>query len=430
MRTPLLVVSLLANVVLIGVLFLRPAALSAPPVASAPASADADRARAQALAALQQALASGDADALATAGVSAETIRRLRLGSAIDQLFARMQRLRDGVAKDDRYWRTHRSSAESRAQMVEMRQAQREFMLQMQQILGANPEVLFGGRGQRYAYLPTEKQAQLRRIEQDYDDMMSQIYTEQAGVQLPSDREKLKLLQAERKRDIEAVMTPEEREQYELHDSPTASRVTAQYGAALETEDDYRRIYALQKAFDERYANAEGPRAPEQAKERRAAEQQLQEQIDSLLTPDQRAALQRANDQDYTVLASLSQRLNLPSSATDATIALRATYATQSLAINADANLSPQERRTQLAALATKAQTELRTALGAEAADVYAQRANWLNTLRSGAAFSTNRKDATGAGEGYQGIYRVTPPRPALTPSTALPQSTPAGGGN
>ena len=65
-----------------------------------------------------------------------------------------------------------------------------------------------GDSGQ-LAFLPAAKRDALRRITQDYDEMMAKFSA--GGVQLASDKEKLRLLRAERESDIAALLTPEER---------------------------------------------------------------------------------------------------------------------------------------------------------------------------------------------------------------------------
>ena len=60
---------------------------------------------------------------------------------------------------------------------------------------------------------------------------------------------KLRLLRAER--DIAALLSPSELADYELRTSPSAATVRHRYGGALQTEDDFRKVYARPKAYDE-----------------------------------------------------------------------------------------------------------------------------------------------------------------------------------
>ena len=165
-----------------------------------------------------------------------------------------------------------------------------------------------------------------------------------------------------------------------------------------------------------------GATTPEARAARQAAEQKLQDDIRAALGPDNYAAFQRANDQDYKTLTSVAKRLSLPETTADTVYATRDTYAAQSQQISQNPALTPAERRDQLSHLATQAKTALTATLGSEGAEAYAQRAQWLNMLKNGNAFSMNPKDAP-AGYSNPGstVYPVRPPRvvkPVVPPKT------------
>jgi hypothetical protein len=437
--TPLLLgLSLVANLALVAMVLRRSGSTDEKPTTTAAGSAvvasrPVGGSGSSDAAALQAALASGDTAALTAAGVPPDIARAVAIGRAFDKMQTRMRELRPKPADDGKYWRRSpgfRPDATTREQRMEMNKVQREFTETMRKALGEDLDSAFGGRDSPYAFLPSAKREQLRQIEQDYNEMQSQAYMDQEGIQLPSDQEKLKLLRLEKERDIAAALSPEEREQYELRVSQTANNVRARYGDAIQSEEEYRRIFALQKAFDDRYANQDrgegGPASQEMMRARRDAEQQLQDEIRASLNPEQLAAMQRANDQDLKAAESLVRRLNLPANTPEVVLASRENYAAQSMQINGNAALSPQERRTQLQALATRAQNELQGTLGSEGAQAYAQRSQWISVLKNGNAFSTNPKDApAGARNLNNTIFQVQPPRSAAPAANA---TSPKGG--
>jgi hypothetical protein len=380
-------------------------------------------------AALQSALVAGDSAALTAAGVPAEVVRAIAVGRAFEQMQRRMRELRPEIADEEKYWRRNsgmRSDAMNRERRLEMNKVQRDFAEAIRAAVGDESDSLLGERGDtRFTFLPAAKRDQLRQIQQDYGEMESQAYAEQEGIQLPSDREKLRLLRLERERDIAAALTPEQREQYELRLSQTANQVRSRYGEVIQSEEEYRRIFALQKAFDDQYAASEmlggGSSSQETTRARREAEQKLQEEIRASLDPTQLATWLRANDQDHKTVSSLARRLNLPADTPDLVLASREVYATQSMQINANPALSADERRSQIQALAAKAQNELQGTLGSEGAEAYVQRSRWLGLLKGGNAFSTNAKDSSGGPRGMDGaVFPVSPPR------SARPASAPA----
>jgi hypothetical protein len=409
----LLAASLALNAGLIAKLLLHPS--SASPVAAAPVPAAGEELSRGRSAALTAALASGDRAALAAAGFSAEDIRDFILGRAYARFAEQSRAFRSSSNNDGRYWKNNaRNSMPSAAQNAAMVKAQRQLSEAVRVAFGDDaPESQAGGPSLNF--LTAAKRTELRRIEQDYSDMNSEIYREQQGISLPSDEAKLKLLREEKERDIAAALSPEEREQYELHLSSTASSIRATYGDAIQTEDDYKKIFALRKTYDEQYRNGQRPGevlTPEQARARAEAQKQLDLQIRAVIGEDTFAETIRANDPERKLLGTLQNRLNLPANVSDEVFASRDAYASQTQAINADSSLTVAQQRAQITALGNQALEELTAKLGKEAATAYAQRAVWIQMMKSGNAYSTNPKDSPqGAYNTYNAVFSVRSPQ-------------------
>lgn len=384
----LLVVSLAANAALVGYLVLGPApAPDSAPVAVAPGGGGAAGAAGPAASAqaLRAALESGDAAALAAAGLSPELARELAAGRAFARLAAR---LRAAPAGDGRWWRNAPPNPAAREDQLA---ARRELSEALRAAFGDDAGLFTSAiEAASLAFLPAGKRDALRRIVADYDEMMAKFSA--GGIQLPSDRERLRLLREERERDIAALLTPAEREAYEMRMSPTAATVRARYGEGLATEEDFRAVYALQKAFDEKFPAdfaAGGRVTPEVMRQRADAQRQLADGIRTALGDEKFAALRRATDSDLRNVDSLASRLNLPAGTTDRVAAARDTLAAESQRINADTALTPAQRRAQIQALGAQAKAGLAQTLGQEAADAYARRSPWVGMLQNGMAYST-----------------------------------------
>jgi hypothetical protein len=374
--TPLLLtLSLAVNGALLVLVATRPPApVPAAAPATAPATADS--------AALRAALAAGDATALQAAGLSADLARDLALGRA----FARFQqKIRSARADaDGRWWRSGAASRNREAELLAQRELSDAMLAAFGDDLG-----LGGADSAQLAFLPAAKRAALRRISQDYNEMMAKFSA--GGLQLASDKEKLRLLRAERDRDIAALLTPAELADYELRTSPSAATVRARYGDAIATEADFKKLFALQKAYDEKFPTdaLNGRISPETLRTRSEAQQQLQADIRAAVGDDAYAALKRTTDSELRALDSLVTRVGLPAATTDRVASARETYAAESQRINADPALSPPQRRAQLQELGARARNELTTTLGAEVADAFTPRASWVGMLQNGLAFST-----------------------------------------
>jgi hypothetical protein len=367
MKLPLLLLasSLAANAALVVVLARRPAPPA--PAATAPAPAPDPAAR------LRAALASGRARELEAAGLDPAAARELLLGR---RLVAALQRPRP--AAGDRWWRADPATTQGREQL------RREVGLLLGETLGDDA----GLAGPSLDFLSPEKRAALRRIDQDYAELRARFGT--GGIVLPSDRERLRLLTAERERDLAALLTPAEREAYDLRHSPSAAVVRTRFGEGLETEEEFRRVFGLQRAFDARFpADSAAARNDAASRQQFAeAQRQLENDIRAALGEAAYARVRRAQDTDLRNLEGLATRLNLPSDTTSRLAAARESFATASQQVQADANLPPDQRRARVQALAAEARTTLTQTLGPEAAEAYARQSPWVTMLQGGLAFS------------------------------------------
>jgi len=396
-----LALSLAANAAFFITFFVRSAAPPAATVETKPAATVAKAGPSLPVSSpIAATLTSGDLGQLKAAGIPDEVARSILFGRAHSRLQARQRALFQPLTPNSRYWSNpNYASTWTKERRLEMAKAQREFEAAMRELGDGSPFRNPFETETEFSYLPAAKREQLRRIRQDYGEMRNE-FNETDGIQLASDRLKVKMLQEEQERDIAAALSPQELEEYLLRTSPTAQSVRRNYGDAIQSEDDYKKVYALQKAFDEQYPNRDRinrSETPSPAlKARQEAERRLQEDILAVVGESNFAAAQRMADQEFKALTALEKRLNLPTGTADQLYASRDAYALQSRQISENPSLSNQERVAQLTSLAGQATANLRATLGKEGAEAYIQQASWINMLSLGTAFSTNPKDSPG----------------------------------
>ena len=413
--TLLLSASLLANLALVAVFTTRSSAPEVPPAAnpnraaSAPASANSS--------ALQAALASGDVNALIAAGLSPETARELTLARKLAQLAAKA-RAQATTNGDNKWWRLRANvmSAGREQQLSARRELSEALLAAFGDDLGlgnSDPALL--------AFLSPAKREALRRIMQDYDEMMSKFGA--GGIQLASDKERLRLLRAERERDIAALLSPDEKLAYDLRTSPASATIRNRYGDAIESEAEFQKIFALQKTFDDKFPRdaLTGRISPDVLRARSDAERQLDTDLRAALGDERYTALRRASDSDLRNVESLATRLNLPATTTNTVAATRDAYAAESQRINNDTSVSFPQRRTQIQELAARAKTDLVRTLGNEAAEAYGQTSPWVNHLQNGTAYSTTPQanSPIGLNLSSQSVYPVLPAGVNITGTSA-----------
>jgi hypothetical protein len=305
--------------------------------------------------------------------------------------------------KDDRNQQNRWNGGMTKAQREESKRLQREVRDETARLLGPDAN-RHSWQDQRLSFLPAEKRQALQDIQQDYQELISEVQQDSQGFRLASDSEKIRFLQEEQKRDIEALMTPEERQAYELRSSNTAQQLRwkmTQYDA---TEQEYMAIFPLQKAFDEKYNPERNDPYAEHVerdqnfwKERQEAEKQLQDQIKSLIGEQRYADSLRLQESDWTQLEAATRRLELPADTPTRLYALRDTTASAVKQIADNSNLSNEQKKAALGVLATSTREQVRASLGVEGAEAYFKNngMSWLKELERGNTIAF-RKDSTG----------------------------------
>jgi hypothetical protein len=294
----------------------------------------------------------------------------------------------------------------TRTTRKQLSELQRESEAELLRLFGPDPEN-DEYIDKKLAFLPAEKRLQIQKIEQDYFELKNEIQEEIAGFYTAEDTAKLRLLMEEEKRDILAVMSPEEQKAYDLRLSPTAESLRWDMTKLNVTEAEYLKIFALQKAFDEKYASNVDPFSPSydsastnpawSDEERSAEEAKVKQQIRALIGDERFALSIKKQDSDYRQLQAATRRFDLPSDTPDRIYSLRDTVGTTARQIADNPSLSPETKKQALIQLATQTRNQVRTGLGSEVADAYFKNSGmrWLAALDEGNAVIFSKEDSS-----------------------------------
>ena len=168
-----------------------------------------------------------------------------------------------------------------------------------------------------YDFLPVEKRDQILSLKAKYDEMENEIYVRAQGIMLDQDERDLSNLEQQREVDLANLLSPQELEEYQLRHSHVAENLRNQLNGFEPNEDEFRRLFRLQKDFEDQI-NRKLPQASDevQAEIRARAQEEgqraLQDEMRKTLGNDRYAQLQRAQDPDYRALVQISDRYNLP----------------------------------------------------------------------------------------------------------------------
>jgi uncharacterized protein (DUF4415 family) len=388
---PVLLLSLATNLALAVLVY----SLHAPGQRTEPAATEATRnVRAAASVIVPQTPAASGANPvdvsyvarLRTAGMPADLIRDLVYLRVRARYRDRQRALLPDTA--DEYWRSwnqtgsQTASSETRAKLREL---DKEMQAEVQALLGDGPEALDPHQRQLYdqmaATFSNTKIQQIEAIRKDYDEMAARVRERAKGLVLKSDREQLRLLEAERRRDLAAVLSPEELLEYDLRVSPTANNVRNRLAFFEPTEEEYRALTKLQLELDRQYGlnNLSGA----EQDRRKAAEKDLIPKIQSVLSPDRFDDYRVTIDGMYSETRAFASAYNLDASAAKAIVALKQSTWKRIDELD-QAGVTGDQRTSTLKTLEQEVENTLTTRLGADIFANYKRTgATWMNRLRS-----------------------------------------------
>ena len=408
-RVVLLAVSLLLNGASLALFALRPAIAPAPvrdffirnfrpapparPLAAKPAAARAAR-RPPLWSTLET---GGDLPSLVArlrgAGFPAEVVRAIVLAE-ISALYDAKLRAFFEPDPNTPFWKLGSSFFSSGDKRMEQySQLQRE-RAKLQRDLLADPffasDDVTAAQRRQFGNLSRQQIDQVRRIEDDYSEMTAAIRAGTNGILLAEDREKLGLLQRERRADLATVLSPQELADYDMRSSPLTSMLSRQLASFNATEAEFRAIFQAQQGFGEKL----GPVGPggTNYEDRQAAQKQLFEQLKTSLGEARYADYLRETDRNYQQLVRLAEREKLPAGTSLQAYNVRYGVADESGRIADDPALSVDQKRAALQALAARTRNQLLGILGPNAGPVYVQlvEQQWLNAVQRGSAVSFN----------------------------------------
>lgn len=400
--TPLLlVVSLAANLGLAGLVYSRRSStpVVAEPRQEAATKKSAIEAEAPAAAAAASAGAASDPRAedaaylaqLRAEGFPPEIIRAL--------VYARLQqrydpRIRALTSKADNraYWRSPFFGGYAVGLSTEDRAAVRELYKEMsaeaKALLGDGDEALHPyekeQRERTMGNLSSAKVGQVDAINRDYSDLSMMVRERtKGGVVLKADRERLRLLERERRADLAAVLTPEELVEYDLRASPAASGVRNRLRHFEPSEAEFRAIAALYVDLDLKHGGPANLSAAERAA-RQADEKELPAKLQSVLSPERYAEYLITTDGAFRQTTEFMNSAKLDPKLARDVLAVKQDLTRRADAIRDDPALTPEQRTAGIAALGEEASSRLTKTLGDSNFATYKKSiGTWMNRFNA-----------------------------------------------
>lgn len=238
-----------------------------------------------------------------------------------------------------------------------------------------------------YSFLSTDKQAQVRAWSEHFDELEQDLYVRSRGWMLDEDLAALRQLQRQRREQLASMLNPEELEEYELRFSDTANNMRSQMTGFRPNEDEFRRIFRLQRGLDEMLdlANEEGDDAMQSSRAlaHGRAQETVTAEIEKILGPQRFAEYQRAQDGDYRALLQLGARLQMPEEVANRVYNMKQAAERVKYQVESNPNLTDDQRLQAVAALSRETARAVRTTMGDDVYKTYQQHGGqWLGNLQ------------------------------------------------
>ena len=233
----------------------------------------------------------------------------------------------------------------------------------------------------RLAFLSDDKRSQLLALRDQFEGERERAMYQSQGGKLPAaDIDQLRQIDQEQDAALSQLLTPQDKEGYELSMSPTADRLRKELIGFNPTEDEFREMFRRQKAIDSAY-QFEDPNDDSVRALKAADEQAMMAEFKAQLPPDRVAQLDRSQDPDYQNLCVLSERFDLPDGTSQALLDMRKAAEDQKRELLSNKDIAPERVEVALKAIQAETEQAARTALGDQAFGQYSQSARWIQNL-------------------------------------------------
>jgi hypothetical protein len=233
----------------------------------------------------------------------------------------------------------------------------------------------------RLGFLSEDKRAQVLSLRDQFEGKRERIiYNVQNGKASPDEVEQLRQIDQLQDQALSQVLAPSEKEQYELSTSPAADQLRQQLIGFNPTEQEFRALYAKQKAIDDAYEFEDTHNAAVIAA-KAADETQMMKDFKGNLAGDRIWQFDRSQDPEYQNLTLLSQRYDLPADASDTLLEMRQAVEEERQKLLSNKEIPPERLATALQAMQAETEKAARQTLGDKAFEQYSQTAAWIRSL-------------------------------------------------
>src|SRR5688572_29371060 len=186
-------------------------------------------------------------------------------------------------------------------------------------------------------------------------------------------------LMKEKDAELLKVLSPQEKEEYDLRMSQTAMMMRMQMNEFQPNEQEFRDIFKLRKQFEEEHGMmGMQSNKPEDRERRDAAQKELDQNIKNTLGEDRYRAYKYDQSFSSSSLKDVAKEFNVPKEQAFKVFDIKTAAQEQAAAIRKDQSLTPEQRQAALRAVQKETQDAVIQLIGSPAGEAYYNKGSWL----------------------------------------------------
>ena len=233
--------------------------------------------------------------------------------------------------------------------------------------------------GRRLSFLPEDKRTQLLALRDEIEGMRERILDAGNGQISETVQSALQKIETQRKAELGKILSGPDLAEFELRMSPTADKLRADLIGFNPSETEFRRIFELQAAIDEEFA--EGSPA-EDTSEKAAVKRVVEEELKRQLGDARYAEYERSRNPDFRNACVFAEVYELPVSTAQTLFEVKQIAEAERQNLLANPSISDLARAEALQAIQAETEKSLRQTLGVKIFSNYTQSSGqWIRNL-------------------------------------------------
>jgi hypothetical protein len=318
-------------------------------------------------------------------GCPEETIRDIIVAD-VNKLFEARKKELSGSTNKFQFWKTGSFFTDmfNEEKLQKHRELAKEKQALLKELLGVEvaekPDMMAGMNPYETLldFLPADRQTALMNLEQDFAaKTMKRIKEAQSNPNV------MRELMAEKDAELAKILSPQEKEEYDLRMSQTAMVMRMQMNDFQPTEQEFRDLFKLRKKFEDEFGMmGMQSNKPEDRARREVAQKELDANIKATFADENRYR-EYKYDQDWnrSSLRDVAKEHNVSKDQAFKVFDIRTVAQEQAAAVRKDQNLTTEQRQAALNAIQGETLNAVRSTIGNTAADAYYEKGSWLKNL-------------------------------------------------